>query len=333
MEVRGGVLPNAHNANIADFNVKKGWFADPKIQDRWDIPRSIVIKAAVSGRSAIGRALGDTYQDLKGNYPSSLREFIGGAREALSCGAAGVHFDIGQIVDSQGNELDSRMSIAEVYRQMLQPLKEEFGDQLVVDVNILRGSDFNEALSPIKEGLAEMAPVAAGYNREWVTEAVKVIQDHGGKPEIVIHGSGEVGLAKQRLIDTGILQKPYYFIVLIGTPMDSGFSPFSYTYLPTPYDMCKQLIAIVEQIRDIDDTSVIIVCAAGRATHYLTTLATLLGLHIRVGTEDTIWKYPHRDEILAGNGEAVESAATMCRLLGREPATANDYRKLVGLLR
>ena len=333
MVVPGGVLPNAHNANIADFTAKAGWFADPKIQDRWDIPAKIVIKAAVSGRSAVGKALGNTYQDRKEDFPSGLQEFTRGAREALACGAAGIHLDIGQIVDSQGKELDSDMPIIEVYRQMLKPLKEEFGDRFVVDVNILRGSDFNEALSPIKEGLAEMAPVAAGYNRKWATEAVKVMQDHGCKPEIVIHGSGEVGLAKQRLIDTGILQKPYYFIVLIGTPVDSGFSPFSYAYLPTAYDMCKQLIAIVEQIRDIDDTSVIIVCAAGRATQYLTTLATLLGLHIRVGTEDTIWKYPHRDEILAGNGEAVESAATVARLLGREPATAEDYRKLVGLLR
>ncbi len=333
MAVQGSGLPNAHNANIADFNVKRGWFGDPKIQERWKIPSKIIIKAAISGRSAIGRALRDAYQDLKGNFPSTVREYIRGAREALAGGAAGIHFDIGQIADSQGNELDSRMPIIEVYRQMLQPLKEEFGDRLVVDVNILRGSDFNEAVSPIKEGLAEMAPVAAGYNREWVTEAVKVLQDHGCKPEIVIHGSGEVGLAKQRLIDTGILQKPYYFIVLIGTPMDSGFSPFSFTYLPTPYDMCKQLITVVEQIRAIDESSVIIVCAAGRATHYLTTLATLLGLHIRVGTEDTIWKYPHRDEVLAGNGEAVESAAAMSRLLGREPATANEYRKLVGLLR
>ncbi len=97
MVVRGGVLPNAHDANIADFKIKKGWFADPKIQDRWDIPSKIVIKAAVSGRSAIGRALGDTYEDLKGNFPSSLREFIGGAREALSCGAAGSVSEAGSV--------------------------------------------------------------------------------------------------------------------------------------------------------------------------------------------------------------------------------------------
>ena len=334
MAERGGILPNAHNANLADFSAKRGWFADPGIQDRWDIPAKIVIKAAVSGRSAVGKALGNTHQDWKeGNFPSSLTEFARGAREALACGAAGVHLDIGQIADSQGNELDSHMPIVEVYRQMLQPLKEEFGDRFVVDLNLLRGKDFNEGLSPITGGLAEMAAVAAGYNREWVTETVKVMQDHGCKPEIVIHGSGEVGLAKQRLIDTGILQKPYYYIVLIGTSMDSGLSPFSYTYMPTPYDMCKQLITIVEQIRDIDETSVIMVCAAGRATHYLTTLATLLGLHIRVGTEDTVWKYPHTDDILQSNGEAVESAATLARILGREPATAAEYRELVGLVR
>ena len=72
-------------------------------------------------------------------------------------------------------------------------------------------------------------------------------------------------------------------------------------------------------------------CAAGRATLYLTTLATMLGVHIRVGTEDTGWKYPHRSERFAGNLEIFEAARDIARRLGREPATAADYRAMLGM--
>jgi 3-keto-5-aminohexanoate cleavage enzyme len=73
------------------------------------------------------------------------------------------------------------------------------------------------------------------------------------------------------------------------------------------------------------------VCAAGRATLYLTTLATMLGIHIRVGTEDTGWKYPHRPERFASNLEIFEAARDIASRLGREPATAAEYREMLGL--
>ena len=76
--------------------------------------------------------------------------------------------------------------------------------------------------------------------------------------------------------------------------------------------------------------SVISVCAAGRASLYMTTLATMMGLHIRIGTEDTPWKYPNSDERLKDNLEMFNMARDIAGLLGRKPASANDYRELVG---
>ena len=48
--------------------------------------------------------------------------------------------------------------------------------------------------------------------------------------------------------------------------------------------------------RDIDPDGVIMVCAAGRASMYVATLAAVMGLHIRVGMEDSYWLWPHRDD-------------------------------------
>ena len=59
-------------------------------------------------------------------------------------------------------------------------------------------------------------------------------------------------------------------------------------------------------------------------------LATMMGLHIRIGTEDTPWKYPNSDERLKDNLEMFNMARDIAALLGRTPATANEYRALVG---
>ncbi len=73
------------------------------------------------------------------------------------------------------------------------------------------------------------------------------------------------------------------------------------------------------------------VCNAGRAAIYIATWAMLMGLHIRVGMEDTIWKYPHKDERMSSNGDSVRAAGQIANLLGREVATADDYRRFMGL--
>ena len=95
--------------------------------------------------------------------------------------------------------------------------------------------------------------------------------------------------------------------------------------------MMTELIQIVDRIREIDETSFIQVCAAGRAGHYLATTAMMMGLHVRVGTEDTAYRFPHRDDLLDGNLEMVERAKVTAESLGRRLATAAEYREMLGL--
>jgi uncharacterized protein (DUF849 family) len=176
-----------------------------------------------------------------------------------------------------------------------------------------------------------VAPCAAGHPAEFAVPAVDALQQAGVKPEIVIHSPGEIELAKRRFIDTGLLQKPYYFIILFGLPFDSGRTLLSGTWAPNTQDMAQQLFLMVNQLKALDEDAQITVCAAGRATTYMTTLATMLGLHVRVGTEDTIWRSPLSDDLVDGNLEMFQRARTMAELLGREVATADEYRSVIGL--
>lgn len=47
--------------------------------------------------------------------------------------------------------------------------------------------------------------------------------------------------------------------------------------------------------------------------------------------EDTVWKYPHSDEMITNNADTVRWAIQLARLLGREVMTPNEYRETVGL--
>lgn len=72
-------------------------------------------------------------------------------------------------------------------------------------------------------------------------------------------------------------------------------------------------------------------CSAGRASSFLTAQCLLMGLDVRVGMEDTVWKYPHRNDKIVSNAEQFINTRTMASLLGRDVMTAREYRDYMGL--
>lgn len=101
--------------------------------------------------------------------------------------------------------------------------------------------------------------------------------------------------------------------------------------MENPRQMIDGLMRFTSLIRDVDPEAKILVCAAGRASIYLATVAATLGLHIRVGMEDTVWKWPHKQEKLSSNLEAFRMAKQIVEALGREVATPAEYRQIMGL--
>ena len=291
--------------------------AGPELQPKWDVPEQIAIHTAISGRLGVG--------------PTALEDFVTDASEVIDAGAAAVHFDYTWVEDPSGRRLDQELSPVEAYRAVLDPLRERYGTGFVADCNVLNGSTFDECMGPVREGLAELAPCAPGHPEEFMVPAIAAIQEAGSKPFLAIHSSGEIELAKRKLVDSGVLKLPAYWGILYGLPFNSGRTLVSGTWLPNARDMALHLFMMVDQIKRIDPEGQILVCAAGRATLSMTTLATMLGLHIRVGTEDTVWKYANSDERAGGNLEMIEMAKQIAELLGRRPATADEYRQILGL--
>jgi 3-keto-5-aminohexanoate cleavage enzyme len=291
------------------------FIAGAELQPKWDVSEKVAINSAVSGRF---------------ENTSSFEAYVNEATSVIEAGACGVHIDFSFMTDAQGRRMDRDILPVEAYTQVLEPLRARFGNDFVANVNVLNGTTFDMCLSPAREGLCEVAPCAPGHPEAFALPAVMELEALGVKPELAVHSSGEIELAKRKLIDTGILKKPYNWLLLYGLPFNVGRTLVSGTYVSDAQDMTQHMFLMVDQIRKIDPTSVISVCAAGRASLYMTTLATMMGLHIRVGTEDTPWKYPNSDERLASNLEMFQMAKDIAGLLGRKPATANEYRQLIG---
>lgn len=295
-------------------------FASLRLQPKWDVPETIAIHVAASARTA--------EQDL--DYPATIDEYVSALTDLIGRGACGIHLDYGMVADKDGRRLDLEMPSVEAYGTILEPLRERFGNGFVSDVNTFVGDTFEECLAPAVAGLGETAPFQAGGPPAFVIPAVERLNELGVRAGIGVHSTGEIELAKRRFIDTGILAKPYHWWILYGAPFDSGRTLRSGTWVRNVQDAAQHLFLMTEQIKSLDEDSAIVVCAAGRATVYLTTLATMLGLHVRIGTEDTIWRAPNRDETYAGNLEMLNQVIDIAHHLGREPASADEWRQLVG---
>ena len=55
----------------------------------------------------------------------------------------------------------------------------------------------------------------------------------------------------------------------------------------------------------------------------------LLGLHVRVGMEDTPWVWPHKDDLITNNAKMFTMFKQMAQMLGREVYTPAEYREVM----
>jgi 3-keto-5-aminohexanoate cleavage enzyme len=223
----------------------------------------------------------------------------------------------------------------EMTLKAVRALRDRFGEDVHIDGECLLGETFNDMLEPAYEDFYESAAVntTATYvgdtlfsiPRPTAVATVKVLQATDHKPQIAVYNTGDVDNAYRWLIEPGIIKQTIEWAIVPGLP---GCAPMWDTL-----SMCETLLGFIRRIREVDSSEnpFIWVAAAGRASSYLTALSIALGLHVRVGKEDTLWKYPHRDEMIERNVDVVRDAVMQARQLGREPMKAAEYREIVGL--
>ncbi len=295
---------------------------DLEMQPRWKIPEKVCIQAAISGGGA------GFSKKHNPNHPSTLDEIGDSAEECIKAGASVIHLDNGPEACIRGDGKQLPVG-TESYLYVAKPLLEKYGrEKFCPHINCLRGT-YEEAMGIVVNGLAEVSYINPSNSATWIRTSARLFQEYDVKAELVVHSSAKVDLAERICLRTGLMPNPNLWIILPGLVIQ--WPHRLHDYIPDERAMCQDLLYLVERIREVDPGAFITVCCSGRATRYLTTLALLLGLHIRVGMEDTVWKYPHKDEKIKSNAEEVREAIQIARLLGREVMTPNEYREAVGL--
>ncbi len=294
---------------------------DVEVLPKWNIPRKVLICQTVVG--AFYSKKGNPNQPID---PDVIRE------QALACleaGAPNIHV---HVRDKNGyNILDP-----ELFHHVIDPIRKVYPDRMVCGCMVpdFDGS-WQKMLEVMQDGLLDQTPINTTCTYVGDTMLVKpphvmiektrICQELGVKPQLAVYSDGDIDNAHRYLIKTGLLEKPYYWIVLPALP---GSSP-----MHSPKAMVEVLMHYCNRIKEIDEDSQIVVCASGRASSYLTTFALLLGHNIRVGMEDTVWRWPHRDDLIKNNLEIYQSARQLVELLGREIVTADEWREMMKMRR
>jgi uncharacterized protein (DUF849 family) len=261
------------------------------------------------------------------DQPITPGEIFESARQVHQAGASTVHI---HVRDDDGYNVLS----PDRFRQVISPLREEF-PEIVVDgclVPALSG-EWELMKQVLNEGVLDAAPIntTATYIGDSLfvkpapimIDKVRLINEAGAKPEIAVYTDADVSNADRFLIKSGLIDTPAVWLILPALP---GCSP-----MENPRQMIESLTRTAAAIKDVDPDAFIMVCAAGRASTHLAALAALMGLHIRVGMEDTYWLYPHREDKVQSNLQALQMGQLISQVTGRPVATPAEYRAFLGL--
>ncbi len=154
------------------------------------------------------------------------------------------------------------------------------------------------------------------WNRLWAEKIAIELLKRGIKAEIEIYNNSDMD-DLEYLIDRGVLNKPYPVSFVLGmhrvNNQASRYSP-------------KHLMHLVDLL---PPDSIFSVVAIGKVQFEATTLSLLLGGNARVGFEDNI--YISKGNLAESNAQAVAKIVRIAREIGREVASPNETRDMLGI--
>jgi 3-keto-5-aminohexanoate cleavage enzyme len=142
------------------------------------------------------------------------------------------------------------------------------------------------------------------------------MNEFGVKPEMEVY-SLSMYREVNNLIEKGLLEKPYYVNLILGMAYQGAleanplYLPVYLQFLPAPGDTIFNTLGV------------------GAAQTGITTIGMILGGCVRVGMEDNI--YYRKGELAKSNAQLVGRIVRIARELGKEPATPDEARQLLGL--
>lgn len=138
----------------------------------------------------------------------------------------------------------------------------------------------------------------------------KIMNERNIKPEIEVFDKGMVDYAI-KYNKQGFIKAPMHFDFVLGVQMTAT---------------ARDLAFLVDSI---PEGSTWTVAGIGKNQFPMAALAIVMGGHVRVGFEDNT--YISKGVLAKSNGELVEKVVRLAKELGREIATPNEAREILGL--
>ncbi len=249
--------------------------------------------------------------------PLTPDEIAEEAWEAQQAGAAMVHLHARAADGSPTQDIQA-------YQSIIQAVRSRCPDLIIqVSTGGAVGMSAEERLQPLalQPDMASLTTGTVNFGEEvfynslpMIRQFARAMLEKNIRPELEIFDSGMIANAL-RLLKEGLLLEPLHFNFVLGVPGGAAGT-------------LKNLMHMVESV---PPSSTWCASGIGAAQLPLTTMAILLGGHVRVGLEDNI--YYRRGELSQGNAPLVARVFRLAGELGRPLATPNEARRILNLER
>lgn len=271
----------------------------------------LIITCAITGA--------ETTKEKQPNLPVTPREQAAAAEEAVKAGASIIHLHV--------REDDGKPSQrVERFQESIEAIRARVPQAII---QISTGGAVGESIENRAKPLT-LKPEMASLNLGTMNFGEEVFYNHpadivglasrmhqlGVMPELEVYEAGMLESAF-RLAKRGILREPLHFQFVLGVPGGMSGDP-------------KNLVHLVTLLHENVGKEVHWgVAGVGRFQLPLAVQAMVLGGHVRVGFEDNI--FYKKGEVARSNAQLVERITRIAGELGREVATPEVARKLLGL--
>ncbi|MCY4151033.1 MAG: 3-keto-5-aminohexanoate cleavage protein [Aestuariivita sp.] len=268
------------------------------------------------------------------NLPVTPVEIAHAAIDAGKAGAAIAHIHVRDPDTAKGS-----MNIA-LYREVVSRIRDADSD-IIINLTTGEGQRFVPSAQDPKVAapgttlthpklrvahVAELKPELCTLdfntmvNKTWTVintpsslkTMLNIVNDTGTKPEIEIFDSGDLNMAKD-FIQRGFFKRPVMCQFVMGINFGAAANTQTMAYL----------------VSQLPDDCIWAAFGIGRMAFPMLAQSFLLGGHVRIGMEDTV--YIEKGKLAKSNAQLVEKSISIVENLGGTMATASEARDMLGL--
>ena len=251
------------------------------------------------------------------NVPYTAEETIREAKSAYDAGAALIHL---HVRDDDGTPTQSK----DRFQEIVDGIRKECPDAIILPSTSGAGgmTDLERLQSTEILPTPEMATLDCGTcnfggddvftnTNTTIENFAKILKERGIKPELEVFDKGMIDLALKVADRKGLLVHPLHWDFVLGV------------------QMAATVPDLVIMANSIPAGSTWTATGIGKTAWDIAAATIAMGGHVRVGFEDNL--YLEKGVLAKSNGEMVEKAVKIAKLLGRPIATPAEAREILSL--